>query len=75
MISEAPSKRNGTGGYWFLSQPATGCLWRIQTHDGRVWVLDWQPPLRWVEIPRDRFACQARDYDVIDLHSCPEVAL
>jgi hypothetical protein len=78
VISEAPSNRNGAGAYWFLSQPTTGRLWRIQTHDGRVWIMDWQQPLVWlvwVEISRDRFARQAKEHEVIDLHSCPEVSL
>jgi len=61
--------------YWFLAQPLTGRLWRIDARSARVFAFEWAEKRQWREIEREAFERQAREHDVVDLSNCKEVPL
>ena len=61
--------------YWFLAQPLTGRLWRVDVRSGRVFMFEGDENLCWQEIERELFKRQVKAHEIIDLNACREVLL
>jgi hypothetical protein len=73
-VSDAATVKPKRGhDFWFLLQPTTGRLWRMDARSSRVWLFDRGEV--WREIRREQFCAQVEEHAVIDLAACPEVPL